>query len=280
MGSGDFYFSTGSQNDSVSSLGSFGEAIAFSIDPEGVIYVLDGATNTLKKLSNTGDSVAQIGGYGWAELAFDQPADVFTPNGLDVYVADYGNHRIQRFDRNLNFGSSLSLRDNENVSQRFGYPQSVALSRQGALFIVDGENTRILKVSSDRTVERVFGGLDAGKGRLNAPKRVRVDNNDRVYVQDGNHLVMFDVFGNYIRTIGKNIFRQLKTFTIDQYLLYILDSCAIYILHPNGTIGNRIDFSSTDDDMDDCPAVDLAVFNKKLFLLTEHHIYILNLERE
>jgi DNA-binding beta-propeller fold protein YncE len=261
-------------------IGSFNNASVFCLDPMDNIFVIEGENHTLLKLSSTGDSLAQIGGYGWAQIAFEQAVDIIAPNGLDVYVTDYGNHRIQRFDHNLNFISSLSMRDDDNMNRRFGYPRSAALSRQGALFIVDGENTRILKVFNDRKVERIFAGLDAGSGRLHSPTRVRVDNSDRVYVQDENHLVVFDVFGNYIRTIGSGLFLQMRTFTVNSNQLYILDSCSVFVLKADGTVENRIEISLAEESTHNCAVVDLAVQDNRLFLLTRHHIYVRNLKRE
>jgi len=56
----------------------------------------------------------------------------------------------------------LSARDNDNADVPFGYPADVALSRQGELYVIDGDNKRILKVKGASTVEKSFGGFDAG----------------------------------------------------------------------------------------------------------------------
>jgi len=122
-------------------------------------------------------------------------------NGIDLYVADYGNHRVQRFDRNLNYVSTLFTRDDPDPMKRFGYPSGVALSRLGELFILDGENVRVLKVNRANVVERTFGGIDAGRGRLRAPSDIVVGPGDRVYVVDRGRVVVFDTFGNYVREL-------------------------------------------------------------------------------
>src|ERR1051325_2575393 len=108
----------------------FKKARAVAIGPE-FIYVLDGMTNELQCLNDRWEVVSHTGSYGWAESSFDNPPDLDATNGLDVFVADYGNHRIQRFDRNLNFVGSLDAATDQGGNRTFGYPRSVSVSVSG-----------------------------------------------------------------------------------------------------------------------------------------------------
>jgi DNA-binding beta-propeller fold protein YncE len=256
--------------------GSFTSATRCSVDPSGYVYVLDAGTNELLKNTTAGKVVCSIGGYGWTTLTFDQPADLSSPNGLDVYVADYGNHRIQRFDRNLNFISSLYLRDDENPGLRFGYPRGVDMDRFGALYLVDGENIRILKFDATNAFERSFGGEEAGNGRLHSPSRLRVSVDDQVYVQDGNSLVVFNVFGNFVRTIGDGLFRNLQTFTVNESALYALDSCTVRVLNNKGEVIWSYDLLR-EGLVSPCEVKDFAVLGKQLYILTSKEIIVRNL---
>src|SRR5690606_7499140 len=92
------------------SIGVFRAANSFYITAAGIIYVTDKGNNELISLDTLGNVLQSTGGYGSTETTFDEPADVLaTP--LSIYIADKNNHRIQRFDRNLNFVSSLSTRE-------------------------------------------------------------------------------------------------------------------------------------------------------------------------
>ena len=272
--SGDYHFIPSSQEELSSPLGNFKHAVSFSIDPSGNFYVLDAEINELLKLSRRGELLQSSGGYGWSQIAFDHPTDVIAPNGLDVYVADEGNHRIQHFDRNLNYVSSLRFRDNEDVSQRFGYPRSVAVSRLGDLFLTDGENIRIVKIINNNTFDRAFGGQGGGEGQLQNPSRVRVSTTDLVYVQDGNVVKVFDIFGNYVRTIGAGIFSHLKTFTIDQKHIYVMDSCIVRMLNEHGAVEDTVSTVLGNDQNENCDAVDIAVEGTALFILSSRHIFV------
>jgi DNA-binding beta-propeller fold protein YncE len=139
------------------------------VDLYGNIYVLDAEKNTLSLYDRSGLLQNNVGGPGWLDGQFDRPSGVWARNGIDVFVADYGNHRIERFDRSLSFISSFSTRESDNPDDRFGYPSGVALSRLGELFICDTENGRIVKVDRFSTVERTFGGIGGGEGTSGDP---------------------------------------------------------------------------------------------------------------
>jgi DNA-binding beta-propeller fold protein YncE len=252
----------------------FQRARAFSIDPHGNIYVIDGGASKIVKLSPEAELLETAGGYGWTEQAFDQPADVIAPNGLDVYVADYGNHRVQRLDRNLNFVSSFSTREDGTAVVQFGYPRGVAQDRFGALFITDGENKRIVKVNPAGAIELVFGDIAAGEGRLESPSRVRVSSDDRVYVQDLNRIVIFDIFGNFLGTLGNNLFRRLRSFAVEEKTVYVLDSCTVDAFREGGKGEHLRVVLPEGTGHDPCNAIGIDVRGDRIFVLTEHCVSI------
>jgi len=263
-----------SGDDSSRSYGTFTSASSMAVDPAGMIYVLDAGENKVIKLSETGRQLGVAGGYGWGDQTFDHPYDLCAQNGLDVYIADYGNHRIQRYDRNLNFVSSFGSSSAETGDKIFGYPKSVAVSNSGSLFFIDGENKEIVKLTIANEIERTFGGFGYGNGKLVNPIRIRIDARDRVYVLDGKVIVVFDVYGNYLRTIGDGIFREPSVFAISLSTLYVLDSCSILSIDEKG---NVLDRSVIDDQIggsEPCSVRDIAVSHDALYLLTDHTVMI------
>lgn len=198
------------------------------VDINANIYVLD-ANRNLLTLSN-GDSALrkEVGGAGWENDQFDKPSGLWARNGIDVFVADYGNHRIQRFDRGLNYISTFSTRESAIPDERFGYPRDVAVSRLGDLFICDGENARVVKVNRFSKVERSFGGFDAGAGRLLRPSELEVGPKDRVYVLDKARVMVFDNFGNFVHELLPGLFRAPQTLFADNDGIVILDADTLY----------------------------------------------------
>ena len=198
------------------------------VDVYGNLVTLDRDRNLLLLYSPNGDRVRELGGQGWGNEQFDRPSGIAARNGIDIFVADYGNHRIQRFDRNLSFVSSLFTRDADDERRRFGYPSDVALSRLGELFICDSENTRIVKVNRFSEVERTFGGFDAGEGRLRSPLQLKIGPKDQLYVLDEKRVVVFDTFGNFLHVLAGSLFRKPSAIFADGERVLVLDEQLIY----------------------------------------------------
>jgi DNA-binding beta-propeller fold protein YncE len=180
-----------------SDIGDFKNASSFYINSSGHIYIVDSGSNEVFKLDTTGIQLKFAGGFGWNTGAFDEPVDVFATS-LSVYVADKNNHRIQWFDKDLNFISLLSTRENENQNEQFGYPAGCVTSAQGDLFILDSENKRIIKFDLFGNFIQNFGGFDYGKYSLNKPSSIAVSPSNTLFVLDDTSLVLFDAFGNGI----------------------------------------------------------------------------------
>jgi DNA-binding beta-propeller fold protein YncE len=254
--------------------GNFSRPKGIAVTPSGLVYVVDTGDNKLKVYSPSGDSLKEIGGSGWGQLEFDQPYDVAVGAGLDFYVADYGNHRIQRFDKDLNYISTLYTRDSDDPSQRFGYPTSVAVSRLGDLFLLDGEDIRVVKVNTFSTIERTFGGIEAGKGQLRNPRKVRVTNEDLVCVLDQQRIVVFDNFGNYVRTIGEGALTDPRGMTIHRDTLYVVDGKAIRMFDSEGRLLDVLVPSGTVQEGSEQPFNDIAVNGQRLFVLTDQEVKV------
>ena len=199
------------------------------VDIYGNIYILNTDRNTLKLFAKDRSLKREVGGSGWENDQFDRPSGLWARNGIDVFVADYGNHRIQRFDRHLSYVSTLYARENPDPDERFGYPTDVAVSRLGDLFICDSENSRIVKVNRFTQVERTFGGFSAGEGRLLNPTQVEIGPSDHVYVVDGARVVVFDNSGNFLHAMS-GAFRPPVLLYANGVGVVIVDSASMYCL--------------------------------------------------
>lgn len=203
------------------------------VDIYGNMFVASGDRNTVRLFSKDTVLLREIGGSGWENDQFDHPAGIWARNGIDVFVADFGNHRVQRFDRSLNYVATYSTHESQNPDERFGYPTDVALSRLGDLFICDTENTRIVKVNRFTKVERVFGGFDAGTGRLRRPTQLEIGPQDYVYVLDGNRVLVFDTFGNFLHDLAAGVFKNPGCLYADNEGVVVLDDTVIYFFDLN-----------------------------------------------
>ena len=213
--------------------GAFEDARALSLSTDGRMTVVDGGAGAVIRLDQTGKIERSLDGKGWGQLEFDQPVDGDANPPLRTYIADYGNARIQIFDQTLNFVATLDGRSLENDGYRFRYPRSIAISRHNDIFVLDGDNARIVKIDISGVLQIAFGGFDAGKGRLLDPSRIRISSNDVLGVIDRNDVLFFDLYGNYLsRYEGQGLVRACAPFTSDSRWIVATDS-GVTIVDPD-----------------------------------------------
>ncbi|MCU7494479.1 MAG: hypothetical protein HF314_15635 [Ignavibacteria bacterium] len=268
-------------------LGNFQGASSFSVNPMGYIFVADAATNEIHKLDLTGNEVRFIGGYGWDVSAFDDPADVFATT-LNVYVADKNNHRIQIFDKDLNFVAVVQTRGNENRNTNsstntgsedniiFGYPTCSAVSTLGDMYILDSENKRILKFNISGEYALQFGNYRSGQYALNNPMKFAISRDNKIYALDDTSLVIFDQFGSGLTRIPTEIPFGSINITFNKLVL---------------TSGNRVftaDLNEGEIQLKEAhltgfdPSLEILgglIFKDNLYLLTQKQIAVFKIKK-
>jgi DNA-binding beta-propeller fold protein YncE len=211
----------------VATFGRFVLATALDYDVAGNVYVVDRQRDMLVKYSPRGDSLRSVAGRGVGTLQFDTPVSVFARRGNDIYVADYNNHRVERFDRALDYIATIYTREDPDQRKRFGYPLDMAVDRQGDLFILDGENRRVLKIDPFGAAEVSFGDIGGGAGRLVDPSAIEVDDEDNIYVLDKGRAMVFDPFGSYVRDFPNPLGDRVTAMSIDRDTLLLSDSTTV-----------------------------------------------------
>lgn len=258
------------------SFGNFISASAFSITSSGFIYIADDGDDSLIKLDTLGNVIKEIGGYGWSESAFDTPADIIA-NSLNVYVCDKQNHRVQSFDKDLNFISELYTRESDISEERFGYPLSCGLSSMGDLYVLDSENIRVLKFDLFGNYIQNFGGFDWGIFSLKNPKKLAVNSDNFILVLDDSVLFIYDQFGN-----GKDKIKLGNSFTslkISSGALTLNNDSEIYIgsLGIGENILSKINLIGAEDGL---KILSCTIFNNKLYVLTPNEIFVFHKLKE
>ncbi len=254
------------------SFGDFKNASSFYITANGMIYVSDSGNDEIFLLDTLGNTLKTFGGYGWDEHSFDNPADVFA-DPLTIYIADKNNNAIKRFDKNLNYLSSLYKRESNNSAEQFGYPLSCATSNQGDLYFIDSENKRIMKYDIYGNFKINFGGIDAGKYQLSNPAKLAISSSNKVYVIDNEDIFVFDDFGNGINII--NIGKKLNSIRILFDQLVITSCNEIYYTNLKSVESKISKFNLSG--YDELPnIVSAIIINNKLYVLSANEILIFN----
>lgn len=253
-------------------IGQFVNASSFYVNPTGFIYISDINTDEITVLDTLGNLLKNIGGYGWRQSAFDNPADVYA-DALKVYVADKNNHRIQRFDKNLNFNFQIITRQSEVEQERFGYPLSAVMSNLGDIFILDSENSRIVKFDIFGNFLQNFGGYDYGNYALQKPVQLAVSMQNNIFVIDGNQIIMFDQYGNGTGKItGTEDFTSIRI--IFEWLT-VTSEDKIYIANlrsPEMSL-REVLLEGIEEKVE---IVSALIFNNKLYVLSKKEILIFN----
>ncbi len=146
--------------------GQFNYPYGVAVDGNGDVYVSDGSNRRIQKFDQDGNFLftygwgvqdgasqfeictngCQSGDYGNGEGQFIWAYDLVVDSTGNVYVIDYNNDRVQRFDSAGNYidmwGSSGS------ASGQFDGPSSLAIDPGGHLYITDEHQQRVEKVSA------------------------------------------------------------------------------------------------------------------------------------
>ncbi len=184
-------------------IGTFTSAASLSVNAAGELIVLDAGANALIRFGGDGRELSRIQGTGWGAGEFDGPTDVSASFPLAVFVADGGNRRVQQFDRDLQYVQTI---DEPKSAEGLGLggvfrPTATVQSAQGDLFVLDVDGMRVVKMTPRYRVEREFGTYASGEGRLHAPADICITGDGHVAVADGQSVVLFDQFGNYVRRV-------------------------------------------------------------------------------
>ncbi|MEX2191006.1 MAG: NHL repeat-containing protein [Bacteroidota bacterium] len=252
--------------------GSFQHATRIAFDIRGRCFVVDRGSNSLVVFSPQLDIAANLGGFGWDLAAFDGPTGIAS-DGLSIFVADHGNHRVIRYDQSIAAISTLMTRDSSYAPASFGFPLGVALSRQGELYILDGENTRVVKFDSRLRFERSFGGIESGAGRLQQPTDILTGARGQVMVLEAGRIVEFDYAGNYVRTIGKSKLKKARGFSEAGTGVVVADSAGLWFFDERGTSSTSIPYPLMVTDAGE-ELNDVAVRDDRIFILTTKRVHV------
>jgi len=107
------------------------------------LFVVESGINRLLKLDHDGNLIETLGGFGNGDYQFDRPIDVDATNGLKIYVSDYGNNRVQIYDRRFQYLGTIT---GESAFQnRRIQPTQLVVNDFGELFVYDEASKSILK---------------------------------------------------------------------------------------------------------------------------------------
>ncbi len=245
----------------------FTNAVSVTYDGKENIYVLDAGTNQIVKFDNRLKYLKRNGKQGWSEGQFDSPSCIDGSSGLDIFVSDGKNKRVQRLDLELNPVSILKTNLSDFPADlQYNNPVGTLVLNSNELYVIDGDNNRIVVYKDGRNPNGIFGDYTSGKGTLARPVKMLKDGNNFIYVLDKemNTIFRFDNLGNYISRLS---IEDLETFSISGTTLYMFNGrdIILYDLEKN----NVYDTKKLPRKFSKKKFRDFLVLNSKKYLLLE-----------
>ena len=200
--------------------------VGLAVDAAGDLFIADQDNNCVREVGTNGviTTVAGNGNYGYdgdnglaVSAMLDSPSAVAVDSAGNLFIADCGNQRIRRVDRNGVittvaggglYGITL-MNGMAATNATMGNPTALAVDAVGNLFFVDGSNNQVWEVSPNNLVIAVAGTGAAGysgdqgmatNAMLNAPSSIALDAFGNLFIADQGNCRIREVLTNGIIT--------------------------------------------------------------------------------
>ena len=182
-----------------STLSSFGTLSGLFVDMLGNIYVCDVSNHRVMKFTPNVTNAVIVAGTG---IAGSSSYQVNVPYGIYLdeassylYVADYNNHRIQRYHVGVSTNGTVVAGGNGPglASNQLKLPYSVCMSKTtNAIYIADSGNNRVQRWNFGATFGVTIAGNGASLNNFSTPlygsMDIRLNVNDTdLYVSEASH---------------------------------------------------------------------------------------------
>jgi len=187
--------------------------------PDGSLLVADAGNHRVRRVAPDG-TIATIAGTGEPGFSGDGgPATAarlnvpfrVTVDPLDgaVLIADSGNHRIRRIDRDGTIRTIAGSGDagfagdgGPAGAARLGAPEEARRGPDGALYISDSANHRVRRVRLDGTIETVAGdGVSATRGDGGDARAASLRHPSGLAFDARGNLAIAEAYGHRVRLV-------------------------------------------------------------------------------
>jgi DNA-binding beta-propeller fold protein YncE len=186
--------------DAMGSDAKFAFPVGIASDAAGNLYVADIFNHRIRKITQAGKVSTLAGGEkGFADgvgsdAKFDDPVSIASDAAGNLYVADFGNHRIRKItpagEVSTLAGGEEGFADDIGINAKFYRPSGIAIGAAGHLYVAEFGNHRIRKITPAGEVSTLAGGEEGfadgigGDAMFSYPSDIAIDAAGNLYVAD------------------------------------------------------------------------------------------------
>jgi DNA-binding beta-propeller fold protein YncE len=204
--------------------GLFKVAHGLRVDRQGNVWTTDNGNHVIRQFSPDGTLLKTIGeeGVGGGDQThFRSPDDVVFSSSGDIYVADSGNGRIVRLDKNGRYVGEWGKKGKGQAE--FGTAHGLAIDNQDRIYVADRGNNRVQVFDREGKFLAVWSGFGNPFGLLVDGSELLVSEGD---INKIFHLGLSD--GAIVRAWGDSDTLQLP------HLMSIGQDGRLYVAEVNG----------------------------------------------
>ena len=193
----------------------FKNAAGIATDKQGYLYVVDAGNSRIQKLDPNGKPVLMWGSEGTddGQFMFHDPVGVHdhgdsSVGGVavdsqgNVYVADLGNQRVQKFDPTGKF--LLKWGSKGTGDGQFLAAITLSVDSQSNVYVVDDVAITVQKFDAMGKFLQRIGERGSGEGQFASPANPAFDAQDNLYMTDNekHRINIYDKNGHFLRRFG------------------------------------------------------------------------------
>jgi len=171
------------------------------------VYVVDTFNKRIQRYTSTVPPTVYshqgtLAGAGTGDGQLVSPLGMAVDASGNLYVADTGNERIQKFDANGGFITKWGVPG--SGPGQMNWPSDVSVAPDGSVYVTDTTNHRVQRWTSDGAFISQWGSAGSGDGQFVNPSAVATDSAGNVYVVDADNdrIQKFTATGGFITKFG------------------------------------------------------------------------------
>jgi len=203
--------------------------LGLTMNPQGEIFVIDGAQKAVCVFSTDGRQLHEFRD----QSRFRNPTDIaIDPATGRIYISDAVTHKITVYDKSGNHLFDIGRPG--VVHGQFKAPSGLAFDNRNRLYVTDTDNARIQVFDPNGNYLKSIGESEGSRSSLTKPVDIALDHEGYLYVLDQGALALFTfseegevllVTGSGKESSGKlGLANPTSIFIDDQNRIYITDT--------------------------------------------------------